>query len=622
MNYRADIDGLRAVAVLSVLLYHAHVVGAGGGFVGVDVFFVISGFLITGIVSGEIERGRFSVARFYQRRVLRIFPALFAVVAATTIVGAVVLLPAAFRDFGQSIVATTAFSSNILFWRESGYFEGAAHTKPLLHTWSLSVEEQFYLLLPPALLAIKRFASGRYLPWLLVVAAASLALAVDGVQRQPTVAFYLVPHRAWELLLGSLLAVGARRAISSEGVRTTLAAAGLCMILGSVVGYDDATPFPGVAAIPPCLGAALIIATRRDTATVIHRSLQWRPLVVVGEISYSLYLWHWPIIVFVRGYRSQLGTADQVLIIVGSLALAYLSWRFVEQPFRSEKARARLRSTFVGAACVMTVAVVGGLVIHVTAGVPQRFGISATELTSMEELGERSRSTVRRYKCFDEVANFAERCLKPKANALLLGDSHADHLLPGLARAFPEVNFIAISAGGCRPLLGVVTRANAPDCERLNRQRFAEILGHHRFDAILLSAAWEVGDADALDATLDRLRELNDRVLVFGPIVEYRETVPMLLRTRGAPIDGFRSKDTGAIDATIREVAAAHGVAYASVFQQLCGDGSCVATIEDEPIQWDDEHLTTRGSEWLIDRLRAAGRLGVLESIGAPRASP
>ncbi|OGQ25213.1 MAG: hypothetical protein A2138_06185 [Deltaproteobacteria bacterium RBG_16_71_12] len=370
MTYRADIDGLRAIAVLSVLLFHAQVAGTGGGFVGVDVFFVISGFLITGIVSNEIDQGRFSIARFYQRRVLRIFPALFAVVAVTCVAAAVVLLPVAFRDYGQSVVATTLFSSNLLFWRESGYFEGAAHTKPLLHTWSLSVEEQFYLVLPPLLLAIKRFLSGRYASWLLAIAALSLALAVDAVRREPMLAFYLVPHRAWELLLGSLLAVSGRRRIDDPRLRTALALAGLCLILGSVCCYDETTPFPGVAAIPPCLGALLIIATGREGPTFVHRLLQLRPLVVVGEISYSLYLWHWPIIVFVRSWRPELHRTEQALVIVGSLALSYLSWRFVEQPFRTARARAHVRRTFAVAGCVMGAALVLGFSIHLTHGAP------------------------------------------------------------------------------------------------------------------------------------------------------------------------------------------------------------------------------------------------------------
>lgn len=622
MTYRADIDGLRAIAVLAVLLFHAQVVQASGGFVGVDVFFVISGFLITGIVSDDIERGRFSIVRFYQRRVLRIFPALFAVVAVTGVVAALVLLPVAFRDFGQSLVASTLFSSNILFWRESGYFEGAAHSKPLLHTWSLSVEEQFYLVLPPLLLAIKRFLSGRYAPWLLVIAALSLALAVDGVRREPMLSFYMVTHRAWELLLGSLLALSSRRRIADLRLRTVLAAFGLCLILASVTCYDEATPFPGATAIPPCLGALLVIATGREGPTVVHRLLQLRPLVMVGEISYSLYLWHWPIIVFVRAWRPELQATDQVMVIAGSLAVSYLSWRFIEQPLRTARARAHLGRTFVVAGAVMAAALAVGLTAHFLHGAPQRFGITPDELAQMDALGERSRAAVRHAKCFDGASSFEQRCLTRGPTVLLLGDSHSDHLLPGLAHSFPNLNFIAVSAGGCRPLLDIVTRANAPECAALNRWRFTELLARHRFDAIVLSAAWEQQDATALGATFERLRSSTERLLVLGPIVEYRETVPMLLRTKGAPLDAYAARDTGAVDAAMREATTAQGVAYASVFEQLCGGGSCAATVDGQPLQWDDEHLTTRGSEWLIERLRLAGHLAVLESIGASRAEP
>jgi len=263
LKYRPDIDGLRAIAVLAVLFFHTGVPGFSGGFVGVDIFFVISGFLITSIILKDIKEEQFSIARFYERRIRRIFPALFPVIAFTLAVGAYLFDANAFKDLGQSITATTLFSSNILFWRESGYFAAASFTKPLLHTWSLAVEEQFYIFFPLALVFIHRFLKSRYILWIGIAIILSLGASIWGVYYKPSPTFYLVPTRAWELLAGSVLALGVLPNPSSAWLRNLLSATGLGLIMYSVGFYTEVTLFPGHNAIAPVMGAWLIIYSNR-----------------------------------------------------------------------------------------------------------------------------------------------------------------------------------------------------------------------------------------------------------------------------------------------------------------------------------------------------------------------
>ena len=259
MKYRADIDGLRAIAVLSVIFFHTGIPGFSGGFVGVDVFFVISGYLITSIILKDIQSGQFSIARFYERRIRRIFPALFPVISFTLVVATFLFDPISFESFGKSITATTIFGSNILFWRESGYFDASAITKPLLHTWSLAVEEQFYIFFPLLLIAINRFSKNRYFQWILGICVFSLLTSIYGVYTHQVATFYLVPTRAWELLFGSLLSLGVIPELKSNVHRNIVSIIGLGLIIFSVGFYNESTLFPGISAMAPVMGSSFII---------------------------------------------------------------------------------------------------------------------------------------------------------------------------------------------------------------------------------------------------------------------------------------------------------------------------------------------------------------------------
>lgn len=341
MRYRPEIDGLRAIAVAAVILFHAGFALFSGGFVGVDVFFVISGFLITSIIVEDLKTGRFSLLRFYERRARRILPALFTVMAACVPFAYMLLSPDDLKDFAQSLAAICLFASNVLFWSESGYFDTQAELKPLLHTWSLAVEEQFYVVFPLLLLAAWRLGRGVLLALIGAIAVASLFTSVDEVRNFPSAAFYLLPSRSWQLLVGALASFFADRWQAADvrppAVRLAGEAVGwggMAMIVLALFLFDERTPFPGLNAALPTLGTTLVLLGASDR-TSVGRMLAWRPLVGLGLISYSAYLWHQPLFAFTKhALLAELPTDLAIVLCAVTIVLACLSWRYIEQPFR------------------------------------------------------------------------------------------------------------------------------------------------------------------------------------------------------------------------------------------------------------------------------------------------
>lgn len=342
IRYRPDIDGLRAVAVLSVILYHAGVPYVTGGFVGVDVFFVISGYLITSLLLKEMETGQFTFADFWIRRARRILPALSVMVIATLIVGYFLLLPQDYKALGKEAAAQAIFMSNFLFSKEAGYFDVSSFLKPLLHTWSLAVEEQFYLLYPLVLFFVHTQRPAWLKPFLIFSAFVSFALCLFAMEYNKDAAFYWLPFRGWELLCGAIVASG----LPLKGPRKVwaelFAVIAVAAIIVPVFFYNEDTLFPGWSALPPCLGAALLIWTNGHKPTIVGKFLSWRPVVFVGLVSYSWYLWHWPVIVFTKYNPFITMTAAVIaLCVAGSFVLAVLSWQYIERPFRKKTIKKR-----------------------------------------------------------------------------------------------------------------------------------------------------------------------------------------------------------------------------------------------------------------------------------------
>lgn len=338
VNYRNDIDGLRAIAVASVFLYHLGVSWMPGGFVGVDVFFVISGYLITGIIYKGVLNNQFSLIGFYAKRVRRIFPALFLVLVVSAAAAILILMPLEYQLFFNAFKYAAQQLSNFLFVRGVNYFDANHITSPLLHTWSLAVEEQFYLFWPLILMATAKFLSLRWLPLLIVfVLIGSLVNSEYLLNTNPKQAFYFLNSRAWELALGGVIACNVIPHIKSEKLNGLIATIGLILITVSLLMFNNETRFPGVNAFIPCLGTVLVIYSGAAGGSLVHRFLSIKPFIFFGLISYSLYLWHWPIIVFWGIYNpNPISNMDSVIIIILSVLLSYLSWRFVENPFRQK----------------------------------------------------------------------------------------------------------------------------------------------------------------------------------------------------------------------------------------------------------------------------------------------
>ena len=448
-KYRADIDGLRAIAVLAVVLFHAGL-GVSGGFVGVDVFFVISGFLITSLILKDLYCGNFSIVEFWERRARRIFPALAVVVIATLIAGWFLMLPFGLQVIGQSAVALTVFASNIQFWRTSGYFDPAAEENPLLHTWSLSVEEQFYLVVPLLLLLVFALRFQRRLGLILGLGVvASLLVSVYYLDRDPKGAFYLLPSRAWELGTGSLLVLA--RPVSNSALRGFMAWLGLASVLYACFFYDAHTDFPGLAAIIPVMGTALLIwagmtcdDANESKPKLVQRFLETKLLVGIGLLSYSFYLWHWPFFAF---HRYLFSDSPSVPLALGYIILALLisiaSLRYIERPFRERRFAPSRKKVFLFTGLVSLLIMMAGLSLWKTRGIPARLPaeVALFDATKGDAFFQNSRSFI------DKEKSIALLGAKNKPCKLMVwGDSHAGVLLSMIDEICHENNISALAA--------------------------------------------------------------------------------------------------------------------------------------------------------------------------------
>ena len=452
MKYRAEIDGLRALAVLPVILFHAGFEWFSGGFVGVDVFFVISGYLITTIIISEMGEGKFSIVNFYERRARRILPALFFVMAACLPFAWLWLTPNDLKDFGQSLIAVSTFSSNILFWLESGYFDTAAELKPLLHTWSLAVEEQYYILFPIFLMLTWRLGIKWILILLFLIFLISLGVAQWGAYNSPTAAFYLLPTRVWELLIGAFLAFYLTYNAHFKTLATNqiLSLLGFGTIVYSIIVFNESTPFPSLYALIPALGTGLLILCAVPK-TLIHKLLSIKFVVGIGLISYSAYLWHQPLLAFAK-HRNLESISDLVAIILcmASLGLAWLSWKFIEAPFRHKNKISR-SSIFVLSVLMMGIFINVGLLIHFKSGFASRIS-PELQMSHIKKTPKDCYFNSLNNANTDEVA----KCVS-SADIFLVGDSHASALAFAFDVELKKIGkkLVTFSHDGCLPIKGV-----------------------------------------------------------------------------------------------------------------------------------------------------------------------
>ena len=607
-----------------------------GGFVGVDVFFVISGYLISAIIFSDIAASRFSVLGFYERRIRRIFPALFATLLLFTAVASLTLLPTELVDYAKSLFAAVMSSSNFYFWRHSGYFD-MPESNPLLHTWSLAVEEQFYILFPLCLVIIRRFFPRRLRAAVVALFFASLLASIAMVHFDPVSDFYMPYTRAWELLLGTMISQGIFPRLHAIIPRNLATLAGMGLILYPVFFYTPRTPFPGIAALLPCLGSALIIGAGEYGSSLVGKVLSWRPVVFIGLISYSLYLWHWPVIVLhSMGFSVSLNDLlphrlaaiipafrfDMWMEIVASFLLAILSWRFVERPFRSRPLRISRRPLFVLSAVVMVVLLALSSTIIFAHGFEGRFSPQAVKIASF--LDKRAAVDHGRVgSCFiTDTSRSAvldnDRCLQlipGKRNYLLIGDSHAAVLWSGLAGARPDDNILLASVSNCKPLLHA---GGTGDCQKEMDYIFHTYLRVHPVQGLLLEARWKPADMAGLTETIAWAKQHQVPVTVFGPVAEYDAPLPRLLAysitwNRPDLASKHRIAYSPSMDKLMQSLnASTWHIPYISLYQATCNQEGCLEyadSAHEIPLMRDGDHFTDDGSAVVVNRLIHAGEL-------------
>jgi peptidoglycan/LPS O-acetylase OafA/YrhL len=597
-SYRRDIDGLRAIAVIAVVCYHAFPSVVPGGFVGVDVFFVISGYLITGLIASDLADGSFTIPRFYARRIRRIFPALAVVLAACLAVGWLVLLPNEYDQLAQHTAGGAGFCVNFLLWRESGYFDAAAEVKPLLHLWSLGIEEQFYVLWP-LLLAIAARTRRAPLAFIVPLLAASFAWNLVSVAGSPVAAFYSPATRLWELAVGGALASMRWR------LPRTVAPIGLALIVASVIVLRSDRAFPGWWAVLPVAGTALAIGAGSDSA--VARVLANRAAVFIGLISYPLYLWHWSALAFARILTS--GTpslAVRVVAIAGSALAAWLTYRWIEKPIRTGK-----RRVVVPLVVAMIALAAAGLAVHLGRGVPSRMPEPLREIASLDYDFETDARVDRCWLVATAPADgFAPECVDDQATIFVWGDSHAARLFPGI-RAVTSARVAQLTRASCPPILDF----GYERCVESNAYGFRRLREIHP-EVVVMFAAWAQhstswrADDPAMAALARTIRAVRDagvpRVVVVGPAPAWEETLPRIVlnasvggelprRTRHGlnpviePIDGAMAR--------IRDAD------YVSAWRALCDADGCLTHVEGGLVSWDYGHLTTPGATFLAKQL-------------------
>ncbi len=629
MQYRAEIDGLRALAVLPVILFHAGFEWFSGGFLGVDVFFVISGYLITTIIISEMAEGKFSIVNFYERRARRILPALFFVMAACLPFALLWLTPNDLKDFGQSLVAVSTFSSNILFWLESGYFDTAAELKPLLHTWSLAVEEQYYILFPIFLMLTWRLGIKWILILLSVVFLLSLGVAQWGAYNKPSATFFLLPTRGWELLVGVFAAFYLKynAHLKSHILNQTLSLLGFGMIVYSIIIFDETTPFPSLYALIPTIGTGLLILCAVPK-TFIYKLLSLKFIVGIGLISYSAYLWHQPLLAFAK-YRllDNVPVSLMVVICIFSLVLGWFSWRFIERPFRSKEMFDRKKIFSISIGFLLAFSTIGLMLNFSTI---KGFGNSNLKNGYWDKGISCSYPTLgyEEILCEDELPNLEDK------SVLFIGDSLLNSSIGGILDASDKMNLsVSIAPKWACPALYKTSRIRSgkvdKECLEFNKRVFEDFLPKHvnKYDLIVFYSAFNRYLNNGMAGFVDNhhvCQSVESCTDSFGnsivQTIEYMESLgakfifieqyPRYELLEDSFIDPLRAEKFGFNIQMLRSLHNEDTSKFISLFNDgseqirrttsiFCGDTYCSQSVNGQTLYINTDHLGYNGSLYM-----------------------
>jgi peptidoglycan/LPS O-acetylase OafA/YrhL len=662
LRYRREIDGLRALAVVPVILFHAGVNGFNGGYVGVDIFFVLSGYLITSLVASEMEGGKFSLLDFYERRIRRIFPALFFVTMCCVLPSMYWMFPEELRKFANSMIAVAYLGSNFFLSRKAGYFDGGTDAYPLMHTWSLAVEEQFYLLFPLFIMLTWRFGRRNLAVIISILALTSLGLAEWGWREFPKANFYLLPGRAWELMLGSLAALYLQRwQPQSQNLNNALSLLGVILIIGSVLAFDADTPFPSFYTLVPTMGTVLIIVFA-SPRTLANRLFSTPFMVGIGLISYSTYLWHQPLFAFLRIQSLQEPSQFAFLLLaLVSFCLALFSWRFVERPFRD---RSRLsRSTVYVSFVALTLLLIGSGLLLKTAREELSRPNSIVRAKYFSSFSSDRNPDFGRCQGDDDHDLPPEKsCVygnKASATIAILGDSHANAFANVLGEALSKegLGLRELSFSGCVPIRGLRRNddSGARKCEKYNNLVFEYVKKHHEIETIVLISRWtqylvgspfdngeggreDNGNVYVLPAGVDVHSILPDqrqafvskayiegvkaflglgrKVILIYPEPEVGWNVPQYLAREvlnGISRDGPLTTDlkvfeqrNSAVFSAFNSIGDDLNLKRVYPSELLCDSylkGKCIAQLDGIPLYSDDDHLGSMGAKLVVNEI-------------------
>ncbi len=657
MKYRSEIDGLRALAVIPVILFHAKFDLFSGGFIGVDIFFVISGYLITSIIQQEIKNNTFSIIHFYERRIRRILPALFFVSLICIPFAWLWLFPDEYKSFSKSLVAVNLFASNILFWSESGYFSPASELTPLLHTWSLAVEEQFYMFFPLILLLFRKTRESTLLILLITIAVLSLMLSEYSSIHYPDANFYLLPTRIWELGAGAILAISLPHWKQVKpAIAQLLSLLGISMVIASIFFFDETIAIPSSFGLIPVIGTLLIIAYAAPQ-NITGKILSWKPMVSIGLISYSAYLWHQPLFAFAR-IRSlnALSTETYLTLSAAALVLAYLTWRFIEAPFR-KKNKFSTPQVFSVAAIISALFIGFGLLGYAKSGLPERLPSEVYNKHFSAEL------PARRDDCLIAPNDFSpppkKECIYNanfQEKIALWGDSHAEAIAEKLAQrlAQDKKGLIQLTYSDCPPVMGYKRSDRVSQCNRFNTETF-QYLKNSPIQTVILLSRWalplngerfnnqeggiehgrnlyglpitkdtsfihdkkripEVGKL--YRATITALLNAGKKVVLIYPIPEVGWNVPKYLAKKQlhyATTKEQLSSSFAVFKQRTRNAYTQLGMLNKhpnlltiypeKVFCNTAIQGRCMAESDNKPLYFDDDHLNNFGSDMLTQEI-------------------
>jgi len=611
--YRFDIQGLRAIAVLSVVIFHINPMLLPGGYIGVDIFFLISGYLIMGFIWRDLKHNSFNLLRFYTKRIYRLFPALFAMVIVSTIAAYYILLPNESEIYLKSMLSILFYFSNFYFYTEADYFNDAMAFYPLLHTWSLSVEEQFYMLFPLILIWIYTKQKKFIFMWLVWIALLSLVLSQWYVHADASFAFFASPTRFFQFIMGGIIAIVLQRSNPSKNLGDIGVISGLVLIVISLYTYSEKTLFPGLNALLPSVGTGLVLyfGVQSYYSKFV---LENKVVDMIGNASYSIYLWHWPLIVFYKLKVSpNLSVNEQGLLFLLSIFLGILSWYFIENKFR-KKDISNVNLKPIGKVLLISVVTMlfSFVIFKVYPYENLRYLKKANEYLKYDASKFRAGSCFLTSK-FNDVKFYDESLcvthVKGKKNYLLFGDSHAAHYYSALEELMQDDETLTqVTSSGCSPILPY---SGAKRCAGLNKWAYEELIQEKYFDTIILSGNWRLENKKNFQYSLEQLLKHTDKVVVLGASMEYKQSLPRLLLNLKNTEDSTQIYKYGGsyptflkIDKMIKSYVTMDNAIYISTLDKLCSNKGCTTiTPNGVPINFDNGHLSHDGAMYILKQI-------------------